>query len=97
MGTRGEIYGDGRHVTVYDFLAQKETVYDSRKEDDGGIASGHGGGDYGMAKAFVSAVAAGDPTLVTSGPDVSLESHLIVFAAERARLNGTVEEIVLEK
>jgi predicted dehydrogenase len=97
MGTRGELHGDGRHVTVFDFLSQKETVYDSRKEDDGGIASGHGGGDYGMAKAFVNAVAAGDPALVTSGPDVSLESHLIVFAAERARLNGTVEDVVLEK
>jgi hypothetical protein len=30
-----------------------------------------------------------------SGPRESLASHLAVFAAERARLNGTVETIPL--
>jgi len=93
MGTRGELRGEGRHITVFDFVTQKETVHDSQKEDDGGIASGHGGGDFGIASVFVNAVAANDPSLITSGPDVSLESHLIVFAAERARLNGTVEDV----
>jgi hypothetical protein len=31
--------------------------------------------------------------MIKSGPRESLASHLAVFAAERARLNGTVETI----
>jgi hypothetical protein len=41
--------------------------------------------------AFVAAVASGNPDLIRSGARESLASHLTVFAAERARLNGTVE------
>jgi len=52
--------------------------------------AGHGGGDYGLMDAFVSAVAANDPSLILSGPRESLESHLMVFAAERARREGRV-------
>jgi hypothetical protein len=40
--------------------------------------------------AFVSAVAEQDPTHILSGPDETLASHLLVFAAERARQQGQV-------
>ena len=43
--------------------------------------------------AFLKAIAKNDPSLIASGPDVSLETHLTVFAAEEARLKGTVEKI----
>jgi len=43
--------------------------------------------------AFTAAVAAGRPELIKSGPRESLASHLAVFAAERARLNDTVETV----
>jgi hypothetical protein len=43
--------------------------------------------------AFTTAVATGDASHILSGPAESLESHLAVFAAERARLSGTVERV----
>lgn len=45
------------------------------------------------AEAFTAAIAAGRPELIKSGPRESLASHLTVFAAERARLSGTVETV----
>ena len=38
----------------------------------------------------VGAVAAADPSRILTGPRESLAAHLAVFAAEQARLNGTV-------
>ena len=39
-------------------------------------------------KAFVKAVATGDRSDLHSGPDATLESHRIVFAAEQSRKEG---------
>ncbi len=85
FGTRGELYGDGRFVKVYDFLSEQTTSFDSEHDADGSILSGHGGGDYGIMKSFIKAVASGNQGLILSGPGESLESHLMVFAAEQAR------------
>jgi hypothetical protein len=41
----------------------------------------------------VSAVAEGNPNLVLSGADESLETHRMVFAAERARLENIVVDL----
>ena len=38
--------------------------------------------------AFVKAVAEEDPRDLLSGPEETLESHRMVFAAERSRLEG---------
>ena len=46
-------------------------------------------------ESFVRAVRERNPKLILSGPDESLESHLMVFAAERARRKGTVEPVRL--
>ena len=43
--------------------------------------------------AVVAAVSENDRSKVLSGPDETLESHLMVFAAERARLEQTVVEM----
>lgn len=51
---------------------------------------GHGGGDWALMHSFLAAVAHGDPGLVLSGSVETLETHLIVFAAERARREGRV-------
>ncbi len=90
MGTRGEITGNRDAFTVYDFLTEKTSEYDSSVQSADG---GHGGGDAGIMKDFVEAVAAGDPSMVSTGPDESLESHAVVFAAEAARLKRTVEDM----
>jgi predicted dehydrogenase len=89
FGTRGELTGDGETIRVYDFLTQAERLITPAPAE----ADGHGGGDAGLMAAFISAVATGNRELISSGPRESLASHMAVFAAERARLNGTVETI----
>jgi hypothetical protein len=42
---------------------------------------------------FVAAVATGDPSRIRSGPAESLETHLMVFAAEAARRDGRVVDV----
>jgi predicted dehydrogenase len=93
FGTRGELAGDGRTIRVYDFLTGAERLITPSPAGATTAADGHGGGDAGLMDAFTAAVAAGNPRLISSGPRESLASHLAVFAAERARLNGTVETI----
>lgn len=93
FGTRGEIYGDGAKIEIVDFVTdQQETVHTDRTTD-GSILTGHGGGDYGIMQSFVTAVATNDRGKILSGPDETLESHLMVFAAEDARREGRVAHI----
>ncbi len=52
-----------------------------------GIA-GHGGGDVGIMAAFVKALH--DPESALTTARESLESHLMAFAAEQARVDNTI-------
>jgi predicted dehydrogenase len=88
MGTMGELVGDRKVITHNDFRTNKTTVYDPAAD-----AGGHGGGDEGLMKDFLAACVENDPTMISSGPEVSLETHLTVFAAEKARVKGTVEKV----
>jgi len=93
FGTHGSIDGDGDGVDIVDFRTgerERIEVDVSGSFDAGG---GHGGGDAGLISAFVGAVASGDRSLIRSGPDETLRSHLIVFAAEESRRDGTVKTI----
>ena len=84
FGTRGEIYGNGTKIQVFDFLTGRSEIIDIA-EDDTDALSDHGGGDYGLIEAFVNAVAENDKSKILSGPEESLESHLVTFAAEKSR------------
>ena len=88
FGTKGEIYGDGSKLHVFDFMTDKTEVIDTNIASDNSILSGHGGGDFGIMDSFVSALATGDTNKILSGPDETLESHLMVFSAEKSRLTG---------
>jgi predicted dehydrogenase len=92
FGTRAELAGDGHVLRVYDFLARSERLVTPAPAPSA-AGEGHGGGDAGLMDAFTAAVATGRRELIKSGPRESLASHLAVFAAERARLNGTVEAV----
>lgn len=89
FGTRGEIECNGDHIRHFDFLTDHWTDH-TLPPLDGTLAGGHGGGDYFLMQHFVDAVAGRDPARILSGPDESLESHLMVFAAEQARHAGQV-------
>jgi predicted dehydrogenase len=92
FGTRGEIYGDGDKIEHFDFLTDRTQVIDTNAPDSS-ILGGHGGGDYGLMDRFVRAIAENDPSLILSGADESLETHRMVFAAERARLEKKVIDL----
>ncbi|GAA0945255.1 Gfo/Idh/MocA family oxidoreductase [Nonomuraea longicatena] len=89
FGTHGSIDGDGEVLRVTDFVTGVTTKIDTTAAGDGTAAGGHGGGDEGLVDAFLTAVESGDRTAVLSSPRESLHSHLIAWAAERSRLDGT--------
>jgi predicted dehydrogenase len=89
FGTRGQLTGDDSTIVRYDFLSDKyETA--NVGDLDSSILGGHGGGDYGLMQHFVKAVATNDPSHILSGPEETLETHLMVFAAEKARRENRV-------
>lgn len=94
FGTKGEIYGDGSIIHHYNFLSDKTDVIETNASDSS-ISGGHGGGDQGVMDSFVSAIANNDQSRIVSGLDETLESHLIVFAAEKARKENKVINIKL--
>jgi len=89
FGTHGEILGDGSILEVRDFVTGKTTKIDTEAAD-ATIVGGHGGGDFGLIHGFVEALLSGDPSTILTGPTETLESHLAVFAAEKARRSGSV-------
>jgi predicted dehydrogenase len=93
LGTHGMIRGDSRMIWCKDFLTGETKEIDSGVNDDGSILSGHGGGDFGLMKSFIHAVLEQDQSLILSGPDETLESHLMVFAAEKSRQTGQIVEL----
>lgn len=92
FGTKGEIYGDSSKIEVFDFLTQKTEAVDTNATENS-ILGGHGGGDGGLMDAFVTALAENDTSKIISGPDATLESHRIVFAAEKSRRKGRIIEL----
>jgi len=93
FGTRGQVETDSRIIKIREFANETEEIIDTETVNDGGILSGHGGGDFGLMEAFVKAVAEQNSKYILSGTDETLESHLMVFAAEKSRRNGTVETL----
>ncbi|MEV4510928.1 Gfo/Idh/MocA family oxidoreductase [Dactylosporangium sp. NPDC049525] len=89
FGTHGSIDGDGRLLRVTDFRTGATESIDTHGSG-GHAGAGHDGGDTGLVEAFLAAVAAGDPGLLSSDMATSLASHRVVWAAERARTTGTV-------
>ena len=86
FGTEGQIQAD---------MGTKEIVLHRFGEDPisipldiGTEASGHGGGDFGIMADFLRILQEGGES--RSSAEVSLQSHLICFAAERSRKENTV-------
>lgn len=90
MGTKGDIVGDMETYTITDFRTGQKTSW-SLKTDF------HGGGDHRLVQDWVQAVGHNDPNILSSTIDVSVVSHLMAFAAERSRLNHSIEEVKLYK
>ena len=94
MGTMGFIEGDMKEFTVTDFLTRKPRLWNMKVAEIPEYAqSGHGVGDHRLVRDFLEAVDRHDPSHLSSSIDVSIESHLMGFAAERSRLSGRKEKI----
>lgn len=88
MGSAGDIMGDMETFVLTDFKTKKQTSW-SLKTDP------HGGGDHRLVKDWLQAVYQQDKTLLSSSIEVSVESHLMAFAAERSRQQRTIEDVRL--
>lgn len=95
MGTRGFIDGDMKSFCVTDFRTGKRTQWNGWESEEAGDykGHGHGGGDLALFRDFVEAVSHQDPSRLTSTIDVSIESHLMGFAAEKSRKSGKKERV----
>ena len=86
MGTKGFIEGDMTTFTFYDFRTGHKSVWDQKVSEVAEYkGSGHGGGDHLLVRDFVRAVSAQDEKLLSSTIDVSIESHVMGFMAEKSR------------
>ena len=89
FGTTGELRGDGNTIRHHDFLTDHTEIIDTRSPDATALG-GHGGGDGMLVEHVIQAVATNDRGKLLTGPRETLESHRVVFAAERARRHGCV-------
>ena len=94
MGTKGEIYnvGDDGRLKLFDFATRQIEEIDVYAYGNT-IDSGHGGGDAGIIRALYDYITTGEVTEQLSEIGISVKNHMIVFAAEQARLTGQVVDV----
>ncbi|WVQ77019.1 hypothetical protein IAR50_006698 [Cryptococcus sp. DSM 104548] len=85
QGTKGELVGDMITFDVFNFLTRTKSHHIPPT-----LPGHHGGGDSGLAAAFVQAVCERDQGVLGVTPEEVLDSHLLVFAGEKARREGKV-------
>lgn len=95
-GTKGQLAFINGVLKLYDFLTGKTTQFDLPSAPRNSRLTGHGGSDFFLFDSFMKAVATNDPSLILNGPDDSLASHLLVFAAERARTENRIVDVCKE-
>ena len=89
FGTAGQITADmgTKQIVLHRFGEDKQVI----PLDEGAERSGHGGGDYGIIRDFLQVLHSGGESRTSA--NVSLQSHLICFAAERSRKEHIVVEL----
>jgi len=94
MGSMGDMVGDMQELVVTDFRNGKKVKLVPKAEDvENYKNSGHGGGDWLLARDFVQAVAQQNPALLTSTIDNSIESHIMGFMAEESRKRNKIMQV----
>ena len=100
MGTKGEIEGDlasGKIIlreNIHPETERKITTIDASKEitSDKSI-QGHSGGDYEISKAIVNYINGDRSSISLTKFSDSINGHLLVFAADKARIKKQVVDI----
>lgn len=99
MGTEGELTAEmdapaDRAFEVFDFATRETRFLDVDIPVKGdSIVDGHGGGDEGVVNALYSYLTGELTADEVSEIGISVQNHLLVFAAEEARHSGTVVSI----
>eukprot|EP01080_Neovahlkampfia_damariscottae_P012184 gene12184-5771_t len=94
FGSLGQIEIDDAKIEHTDFVKNKtvdisyESIYPK-----GSKMHVHGGADWHLMYGFIEAVLNNDNKYILSGPRETLESHLLVFEAEKSRLEGKTIEL----
>jgi len=94
FGTKGELlanYSD-TEIKVFSFET-RETTYIPVPKTEESILGGHGGGDGGIIQELHEYLSDNYTGFCAADIDISVKNHLIGFAAEKARLNDTVENV----
>ena len=93
-GTKGEIYAHMKDekIKVYTFSDKKTDMVPVVKVDET-INGGHGGGDAGIVREMYEYFAGEYTGFRAADLDISVQNHMIGFAAEEARLNRTVVDV----
>lgn len=93
-GTKGEIYAHmkDQQIKVFTFDGRGEWMVDVRKVDET-IRGGHGGGDQGIIGEMYDYFMDQYTGFRAADINVSVDNHLIGFAAEKARHDGTVVDV----
>ncbi len=94
MGTKGELWGhldkEGS-IEIYDFETRTKKEIPMIAMD--GIKGGHGGGDIGIVNSLYAYLTGTYTGKAVSDIGVSVENHLIVFAAEKSRLENVIVDM----
>ena len=95
MGTEGELFATASdtELNIYKLKTGKtETVPVSDVAADQSIVSGHGGGDDGVILALYDLLVGVENSSV-GDISISVDNHMIAFAAEKSRLEGRVVRV----
>lgn len=90
MGTDGEITGDFDYnkIEIKRFPSEEVEIIDLQNQ-----TGGHGGGDTGIMSDFVKLVSADGKLKGKTEASISVQSHVMAFAAEESRLTDKVINI----
>jgi predicted dehydrogenase len=89
----GEFFDSGEKIIVYDHLSGGENEIFSRKFSP--ETAIHGGGDFLLIDAYLQSLHDKENPQPLTNARASLESHLMAFAADESRINGTIIEMKL--
>ncbi|MGE5558405.1 MAG: Gfo/Idh/MocA family protein [Bacillota bacterium] len=89
MGTHGEMRGymEKNEIEIINFRDSSTELINTSGNDSG---YGHGGGDWGIMREFTRLVQKGGTEQGLTSATVSVQSHLMAFAAEKSRLEKKV-------
>jgi len=85
-----ELFGDGETLMYSSYRTGKTEKIEIPPPE---VPDHHGGGDFNLVNTFVDAVRTRDKSHLVTGPEISLETHFLVFAAEIARKQKRVLEM----